>query len=272
MQFTLVGHSMGGLVSRAYLASHRADAQRRIKRVIMLGTPHFGAAGAVADIAMGNRMMAIAAKLHEGNDLRSMALNMPSAYQLLPAPRDLFTPDRPYPADFDPYDADAWQLPGIRSDFLEAGRRFHELLANHDHPVELIQIAGCHVETTVDVQRRAHPDGRPDFQVVRKDKGPDSGDGTVPLWSAQLPGATIYYVQDVHRYLPRNSEIVRATLDLIHGQAADLPTVLPEPKSGLFQWRGTGGSVEQQAEELRQHLQEGNVSEEDLELLYFMGT
>ena len=33
MQFTLVGHSMGGLVSRAYVTRHPEEAKRRVERV-----------------------------------------------------------------------------------------------------------------------------------------------------------------------------------------------------------------------------------------------
>ncbi len=82
MQFTLVGHSMGGLVSRAFVARHSEQAKRRVKRVIMHGTPHFGAAGAIADLMEGNRMMALASALNENNSIRRFVLNMPSAYQL----------------------------------------------------------------------------------------------------------------------------------------------------------------------------------------------
>ena len=109
MQFTLVGHSMGGLVSRAYVARHPEEAKRRVERVIMHGTPHFGAAGAVADMWQGNSMIEIAKALNGNNNMRRMVFNMPSAYQLLPAPPDLFPKGRPYPANFDVYKASEWR-------------------------------------------------------------------------------------------------------------------------------------------------------------------
>ncbi len=267
MRFTLVGHSMGGLVSRAYVARHAEDAKRRVERVIMHGTPHFGAAGAVADIWRGNSMMAIGEALNGNNDFRRMVLNMPSAYQLLPAPPDLFPKGRPYPVNFDVYQAAEWRLPGVRQNYLDRGRQFHELLADHNHPVEMIEIAGCHLATKTDVMLRADADERPVLDLVTTSEGPDSGDATVPLYSAVLPGATMYYVQEKHRYLSRNTDVIKATLDLIYGRKPKLPTKLPKPKGGWFDFRTAGGSPEAQAQQMRQRFENGTATEEDFEKL-----
>lgn len=271
MQFTLVGHSMGGLVSRAFVARHPEQAKRRIKRVITHGTPHFGAAGAIADLMEGNRMMAIAKALNENNVLRRLVLNMPSAYQLLPAPPDLFPSGRPYPANFDVYDARQWRLDGVRQDYLDASRRFHELLADFDHPVEIIQIAGCHMETKTDVALNIDARERPSLEVSTQSEGPDSGDATVPLYSARLPGATMYYIQEIHRYLPRNDQVIQATLDLIYGRTPSLPTQLPRPKSGFLDHFRAVGDPEDEAERLRQRLADGVVTEQDMEQFFFLG-
>ena len=271
MRFTLVGHSMGGLVSRAYLARHTEEAKRRIERVIMQGTPHFGAAGAVADIWQGNSMMAIAKTLNGNNNMRRMVLNMPSAYQLLPAPPDLFPKGRPYPANFDVYKASEWRLEGIRQDYLDRGRQFHELLANHDHPVEMIEIAGCHLTTKTDVALRVELNDHAVLDVLSKDEGPDLGDSTVPLYSAVLPGATMYYIQEKHRYLPRNDDVIKATLDLIYGRKPKLPTQLPKPQEGLFGFRDVMASPQVEAQRLRQKIESGTLTQDDLEKLYFLG-
>ncbi len=270
MQFTLVGHSMGGLVSRAFVACHTEQAKRRIKRVIMHGTPHFGAAGAIADLMEGNSMMALASALNGNNAIRRFVLNMPSVYQLLPAPPDLFPGGRTYPANFDVYDARQWRLEGVRQDYLDAGRRFHEMLADHDHPVETIQIAGCHIETKIDVALNFDANGRPNLQLITQREGPDSGDATVPLYSAVLPGAHMYYIQEVHRYLPRNDQVIKATIDLVYGRTPDLPTTLPQPKRGFLGLFRTVGAPEDEAERLRQRLADGIATDQDLEQLYFL--
>ena len=41
------------------------------------------------------------------------------------------------------------------------------------------------------------------FVPVKQDKGSDGGDATVPLWSAVLPGAEMYYVNEKHLVFAR---------------------------------------------------------------------
>ena len=265
-QFTLVGHSMGGLVSRAYLARHTAQAERRVRHLIMHGTPHFGAAGAMENLITGNRMMAVIAKLNEKNTVRRLLLNLPSVYQLVPAPPDLFPAHREYPADWDLYDAAAWQLDGIRQDYLDGGRRFHRLLAGSDPQVEITQIAGCSQDTVVGVQRPSG--GQTAHQMIRKEEGPDAGDGTVPLWSAVLPGATMYYIEEVHRTLPKNKAVIQATLDLIHGQTPDLWTDIPAHRQAERS-RAIAEPVDAEAERIRRRLEDGSATEEELAPLFF---
>lgn len=268
-QFTLVGHSMGGLVSRAYLARHPQAAGQRIRRVIMHGTPHFGAAGAVEGMLVGNQMMAIASMLNKKNVPQRLLLNMPSVYEILPAPPDLFPSHRPYPANWDLYDAAAWKLDGIRQDYLDAARRFYGLLAQAQTAVPLVEIAGCNADTLVEIQRRPKRGKKPDYEMIRKQQGPDAGDATVPLWSAVLPGADVYYVEEIHRYLPRNKQVIEATLELIHDGTPDLPTDLPAATKDLSS-RGGLEPPEVQAEQLRDRLEQGTATEEDLAQLYFI--
>lgn len=266
-QFTLVGHSMGGIVSRAYLALHPAAAERRVKRVIMHGTPHFGAAGTVEALAVGNRTMGIMQKLNENNVTRRLILNMPSVYQILPAPPELFPASRPYPANWDLYDAAAWKLEGVRQNYLDGARRFHELLSTADPQIPLVEIAGCHLNTAVSVERSLGPDGAPHYRFLRVEEGPDGGDGTVPLWSAVLPGASMYYIQQGHRDLPKNRQVIDATLELIHGGTPNLPTELPPPKAGIF-GREMLAQADVEVEGLRRRLEAGTANSEDLSLLH----
>jgi hypothetical protein len=196
---------------------------------------------------------------------------MPSAYQLLPAPRGIFPEDhRPYPANFDVYDARAWRLAGVRQDYLDAGRRFHELLADFDHPVPMIEIAGCHLETKVDAVLSFDEHDRPSLRMGLQEKGPDSGDATVPLYSAVLPGAQMYYIQEVHRYLPRNDQVIQATIDLVYGRTPNLPTELPQPSGGFLGLFRDAGDPETEAQRLQQRLADGVATEQDLEQLYFL--
>jgi pimeloyl-ACP methyl ester carboxylesterase len=267
-QFTLVGHSMGGLVSRAYLARHPQTAERRVQHLLMLGTPHFGAAETVQNLLSGNRMMALVAALNSRNVPRRLLLNLPSVYQILPAPPNLFPSHRPYPANWDLYRAADWHVEGIRQDYLDEALQFYQLLDGADPQVQTTQIAGCNLETTVEVLRSSGPDGQPTYDAIQRTDGPDAGDGTVPLWSAVLPGAAVYYIQQKHRSLPASRRVMEATLELIHGGTPDLPTDLPARKKELIP-RGAPEPVALEAKRLRSSLEQGTASAEELSALYF---
>jgi pimeloyl-ACP methyl ester carboxylesterase len=266
-QFTLVGHSMGGLVARAFLATHPEAAGGLVKRVITHGTPYYGAAGTVENLALGNRDLKLAAQINSGNAPRQLLFNLPGVYEVLPAPPELFPKGRPYPINWDIYRAADWQIPEIRQDYLDRARSLYALLVGADPQCPLTQIAGCNVETVVEIWRSFSGD-QPNFDLVRSDEGRDAGDGTVPQWSATPPGAEVYYVEEVHRTLPTNPLVIQATLELIEGAAPDLPVDLPPRKAGWF-GRDLPLRPEVQAEQLRQRIEAGAASEADLSALYF---
>jgi hypothetical protein len=250
------------------MARHTKAAEKRIERLIMHGTPHYGAAGAIESMIVGNSMMELTKKLNSKNVPRRLIMNMPSIYQILPPPPELFPTHRPYPANWDLYNAQAWRLADVRQDYLDAAKGFHRLLADADPQIETIEIAGCNLDTVVDVERTFDPDEKPVYKSQRTSVGPDSGDATVPLWSALLPGATIYYVEEVHRYLPKKKQVLEATLELIHGGVPGLPTELPKRDTGLFAIF-EHEAVEATAEDLRAHIEAGTASEEELAKLSF---
>jgi hypothetical protein len=77
----------------------------------------------------------------------------------------------------------------------------------------------------------------------------------------------MYYTQQAHRSLPKNSRVIDATLALIHGGAPGLPTELPPREAGLLH-RDVPAAVDVEAEQLRARLEEGTANEEDLYLLH----
>jgi hypothetical protein len=158
----------------------------------------------------------------------------------------------------------------VRQEYLDGGMRLHKLFAGDEHPVPVVQIAGCHLETIVEV-RREGATAQNALNILREKTGLDSGDATVPLWSAQLPGADIYYVQEVHRDLPKNREVIDAVIDLTYDRTPALPTSLPEPKAGFLGLRPVLGSPEIEAQRLRQKIEAGTASEQDLEMLFVLG-
>jgi pimeloyl-ACP methyl ester carboxylesterase len=268
-KFSLVAHSMGGLVSRAYLALHPENAEKRIRQLIMHGTPGFGAANAVDTLLNGNSMMGMVDKLNGQNDMRSVIYSLPSVYQLLPVPPDFFPSGRAYPANFDLYDAAAWGEPRIQQKYLDAAREFHRQLSQSDPQIRQVMIAGCHVETLVTAELDGQAGAARRLAGKVSEEGEDSGDGTVPLWSVRLPAVEIYYIQEAHRKLPGSGPVIRATLDLILDGACSLPRTLPARRAFPF---GIAAPVpfDVQAEDLRVKIETGSASQADLDKLFFV--
>jgi len=269
-RFVLVGHSMGGLLARTYLALYPEEAEQHVERVVMIGSPIYGAPLASLIFTSETVPAEIVTRLNPANDVQRLAANLPSSYQLLPPPPELFPASRPYPVNWDMYDARAWKLPLIRQDYLDRAREFHRLLAQSDPQVEIHQIAGCHQPTVTDIRRfPCDEEGfvRPTYALVRQEDGEDSGDNTVPLWSTQRQGISTYYVEDGHLRLPANQQVIEAVLRLTRGESPDLPRRIPAP-SGLLD-RLAGNSLVQQVADLRERIESGELGIDDIHKLFF---
>jgi pimeloyl-ACP methyl ester carboxylesterase len=265
-KFTLVAHSMGGLVSRTYMARHPEAAEKRVKQLIMLGTPNFGATNAIETLFTGNDLMGTVDKLNKQNGMIDVVRSLPGVYNLLPAPPESYPSGKAYAADWDLYNASAWGVPGIQQGLLDRTRQFYNGLAKSDPQVPFVQIAGCNMDTLITVK---HPAAgiMQALQGNRVTDGPDSGDGTVPLWSSLIPRAKWYYVQEKHSNMPNNRQIIQATLDLLHGDTVSLPDQLPEPR----QFFGVSFSTPpaDSAGELESKIRSGTANQDDLRQLYF---
>jgi pimeloyl-ACP methyl ester carboxylesterase len=266
-QFTLVAHSMGGLVSRAYLGRHPKEAEKRIKRLITLGTPHLGATSAIDNLFNGNSMMATVDKLNKQNGMREVVLSMPSVYQLLPAPKDTLPGDIEYPANWDLYDASAWNVEGLRQENLDLAKSFHQFLVKQDPQVDLVQIAGCNIATTT-LASLVDQAGKRKLDLVSFEEGIQSGDGTVPGWSGFYAKARMFYIQEVHRNLPGNMKVIQAVQELIQSGTCGLNKRIPKRKTGIF-GRAPIVSPTAQAAVLEDKIRSGTINENDLNTLYF---
>jgi pimeloyl-ACP methyl ester carboxylesterase len=270
-QFTLVGHSMGGLVIRAYLAQDPAGAEQHVRQVISLGTPYYGATSAVENLLLGNRMLALVAGINPRNVPRRIIMNMPSIYELLPPPPEMFPAGRPYPVNWDLYNAAAWHKADVRQDYLDLGCQFQQLMAVADPQLPQAQIAGCHLKTLVAVRQQA-ANGSPQYELVKQPTGPNSGDGTVPLWSAIRPEFDTYYVRQEHCKLPGHKPVIQAALALIHDELPELPSQLPPAPAGLFDAAVDpfmAAEMAPDAATLRQRLAEGTATASDYAQLFF---
>jgi pimeloyl-ACP methyl ester carboxylesterase len=265
-RFTLVGHSLGGVVARTYLALYPEPAERLVERVILVGSPAYGVISSVRILAAGNNLTQLARIIHPGNEGVRLARSVTSLYQLLPPPPKLFPAGTEYPCDFDLYDATVWGKPGIRQNSLNRSRALYQLLAASSPQIPIVQIAGYDVATPVAL--RGTPDA---LGPVVESHGPNSGDGDVPLWSATLPGAQMYYVRLPHRKLQKDRQVLRALLDLAHGGDANLPRQMMPSLGPVVAAAPPILNMDAEAERLRAALESGSATARDLEKLYLLG-
>ncbi|NLG26625.1 MAG: alpha/beta fold hydrolase [Chloroflexi bacterium] len=269
-RFTLIGHSMGGLLARTYIALYPREAEQHIERVILIGSPLWGvplAAGALAGAAEHPQIIG---RLNESNDAVALLAGFPSAYQLLPAPPEYYRSELPYPCDWDLYDAAAWELPQVRQHYLDDARRFYAMMAGADPQVELVQIAGCNQRTLTRIQHSGlHPQEPedPHLLLAFSSSGVEGGDGTVPLYATRGDGVSTYYVEDNHDSLPLNAKVIDAVLAIANGKAPTLPTEPPPP--GTASIAGRVLSLNQQVAELRRRFESGNANRDDLTRFFF---
>jgi len=115
LKVDLVAHSMGGLIARYYLRYGEQDTlddnefevnlygARRVRRVILLGTPNFGSVSALHSFIKGFK---IGARAIPAETL----MTMPSTYQLFPhALNDWIVTTAGKPLDRDLFDVEIWR-------------------------------------------------------------------------------------------------------------------------------------------------------------------
>ncbi len=220
----IVAHSMGGLVARAALALPQpAD----IARLVLLGTPNFGAFAAVQALRGTYgvvRKLALLDLRHDAAELASGVFSsFPSLYQMLPQGR--------LAGDIDLFDDANWPskgprpdprlliaAAGIESDLAPASERFVTIIGSGEHTIESAARRGDEFSYTFTLR----------------------GDGTVPVRSAELPGATAYYASASHSGLIRNASITRGIVDLLRdGTTSELATALPRRAAARFELTDT---------------------------------
>lgn len=265
-KFTLVAHSMGGLVSRAYMARYPDAAEKRVRRLVMLGTPNYGATNAVMTLLTGNDLMQNVNGLNKANDMVNVVRALPGVYNLLPAPQEYFPSSHPYPVDFPLYEADAWHTPGIQQALLDNTVSLYHALATSDPQVPMTMIAGCNLDTLVGLSYIFGDQGATKITPTRVSTGDNSGDATVPLWSSLMKNIDVFYIQEKHGNLPANGKVIDAVLALLQDQAPQLATTLPEPKPFLgisFATRDTSPQA------LADRINSGTATQDDIDQLQF---
>lgn len=182
-KLVLIGHSMGGLVSRYFLEC--LGGWRDARALITLGTPHQGSLNAVDFLVHG--MKKGIGPL--GLDLSPLLRSYPSVYQLLPIYRCIDTGDGAPSLVKDA--AAAGRLPNVHADRAQQARDFHREIedaqkrnaresAYAENGYRLVPLVG--IEQPTLQSARVTGTG---VELRRSLEGhDDAGDGTVPRVSA----------------------------------------------------------------------------------------
>ena len=217
VEITLLAHSMGGLVARAYLESGAFDSRPgfgSVCRLLMFGTPHRGAAVALGVVLGYERQLFLSPDqvLLAASDPR-----YPAAYQLLPPESEAFAWDGNADGAFEPidiYDPATARRLGLVASNLEAARQFQARLDPARRPPEVryFCFAGTRMPTASHVLLRPQAPDRLCPDTIEEE---DCGDGTVATWSSSLTGSQRQFVSGVHGTLYQASDLLSSLARLL---------------------------------------------------------
>jgi pimeloyl-ACP methyl ester carboxylesterase len=215
--FSLVAHSLGGLVARSFMQQF-PDQANRVQKLIMLGTPNYGSF-AIPVLYNGLndvlKMVALLDQQHYMPDLLQFAKTFVSTYEMLPAPGK--SPDSTRLMDPAVY-GDLNPLPQR----FDNAKAFQQEIAGVVDPAKMTYIAGYGFKT---------PDGIADWNKLRSWDGYRqtlAGDGTVPHSLGLISGVSSYFVQCEHSALPASKQVIQAVEDILSTGASTLPRQMPQ--------------------------------------------
>jgi hypothetical protein len=226
---TLIGHSMGGLVSRFYLESGCFQARPGYACVFTLftfGTPHRGAPLVLrAVLGLEPRLFLNEKQVQElSNDER-----YPSLYEMLPPSDEPFAWNTVAGMKYENvniYAPEVRHALGLSEKNISAAQEFQSRLDLNKRPkgVRYFFFAGSRQVTAASVLINE------ETGEVARDEEEDGGDGTVPTSSAQVSGIQTQLVGGEHGTLYKNRRLLQV-----------LAIILGKP--GLFPAAATHGEL-----------------------------
>lgn len=227
-QVDIVGHSMGGLIAKAYLLNE--ENHENVRTLIFAGTPHLGAPKALKALRYGDNLDVF---LIDSCKVKRAVRNFPSMYNLLPGRRYFeaaksgyfyenttttttldfaqmlenlkkevstkcsYQKDDVHPKDTATAD-DVLNQMMIDRETVE----FHDTLNAWKKPanVKVYNIVGYGVSTIETIRENA--DGKIIFGETTE------GDGTVPLWSAEAAEADATYFINLDEFNTEHSAMI----------------------------------------------------------------
>ncbi len=220
---SIVGHSMGGLISRLLLEAPTYRTRpwfSKIEQFVALAVPHLGAPLALARILGLDPTLGVS-----GPDFARFAANpkYPSGYQLLPPPGDFCCWDQTSRdlRALDIYEAKTAGRLGLVPGQLARAQAVHDILGSGRPPkgVRYFYFAGTGHRTVTRVNVSAGQSGAIDHEFSILTRTPDGGDGTVPLYSALPHLGQRQIVVNEHSAVFEGDPFLRVFVRLFGGDA-----------------------------------------------------
>jgi pimeloyl-ACP methyl ester carboxylesterase len=221
----IIAHSQGGLVLKKLLLDNPGYSSK-IRKVVIVGTPHLGAPKAAKVLFEGDAFSVAFLGLGlDPAEVKRITQNMPSVYELLPS-REYFAHSSGYLGEeithwFSPnekkiydYDGTTQKLlsKGLNSSLITRAEDFHSnALDNFSFAgtgIEAWNIVGCKTNTISQIFQKNST-----FNIIEY----KSGDETVPFFSAaHLGGATNFYALNAkHSTMPSEPAIRAQVADIL---------------------------------------------------------
>ena len=234
----IMAHSMGGLVSRTFVANN-LDLWQQIKkqggRLVMLGTPNFGSYAPVQVFTQQHRLMsnvALADLRSSLKELTAVVRAYPGLVEMLPSTSQMPSQTISHAPSQTPSQArDLFQRAGWdglahyspKANVLSAAREFRSWLDQKAiDPDSMIYVAGQAKETPAELKQ---VNGEAKFYYTHR------GDGAVPWDLGLLPGVDTYYVDAEHGDIPSHVPSFEGFLELLKtGKTNKLSKTAPVTK------------------------------------------
>jgi|GEM_PF-446722 len=226
----IVAHSMGGLVSQAFIKNHpsrwqsmwdeKSDSKgQRGGRLVMLGTPTYGSFIIPQVITGLEPMVRKLAFLDGSHDLRSIldiVNTFPGSYQMLPSPF--------IKRDSDPkwserirrlYRSDLYGDLRVSQQHLHNALQFQEKLQYVDHPERMIYVAGYNQKTLSDIGDPSEVSSSNAYEVTKLGDGRVTHELGIPRTRDDKQIENVFYIDEAHAELPRNRSVIEAMDELL---------------------------------------------------------
>jgi pSer/pThr/pTyr-binding forkhead associated (FHA) protein len=182
---TLIGHSLGTLVTRYYI--EKLGGKHRVARVILLGGPHSGVPFAITSLFAKAELLPFGIL---GERLREVLSTFPSAYQILPTFNCVYDQNG-QPINI--LEDESW-LPEEQRPFLRMAREFRRELGTTSS-VPAVSIFGYGIDTVTRIQ--VQRDSLGNWEKMDIETSPN-GDDRIPEGSAVMQDTEIHPVQQHH--------------------------------------------------------------------------